>query len=199
MPSSKNYFTTTIKNCSVCEKSLELHNTRDIERKRFCSASCRNKYGTKLRISKLPEKKCAVCNIVFKSKSLNQKYCSSKCCSSLQVTRSYKYLNNNLDGYILLLIKKKERLHLSLEEIKTIYIKQQGLCALSKVPMTCIKIPNIKKVHTNLSIDRIDSTRGYDLDNIQLVCAIVNIMKSSLTMQEFSWWIGMLKGGIQNS
>jgi hypothetical protein len=104
-------------------------------------------------------------------------------------------LNGNFDGYILHLIKKDGRRDLTLDQMKEVFKKQKGLCALSGVPLTCIKIPNSKKVHTNLSIDRIDSDKGYELDNIQLVCAIVNIMKSSLTMEEFKWWIQTLSKG----
>lgn len=35
------------------------------------------------------------------------------------------------------------------------------------------------------SIDRIDSTKGYTKDNIQLVCVIANQAKSDLTHTEF--------------
>ena len=87
------------------------------------------------------------------------------------------------------LIKKPGRKHLLIEQMLELLEKQNGLCAISKVPLTCIKIPNNDKVLTNLSIDRVDSSRGYELDNIQLVCAIVNIMKSNLSMTEFNWWI----------
>ena len=80
-----------------------------------------------------------------------------------------------------------------------VYEKQQGLCAISKVPLTCIKIPNHKRIHTNLSIDRIDSNLDYTMSNIQLVCAIVNVMKSNLTMDEFKVWIQAIQGGLQNS
>ena len=38
--------------------------------------------------------------------------------------------------------------------------------------------------HYNISIDRIDSTKGYTKDNVQLVCAQVNMMKAEMTMEE---------------
>lgn len=33
---------------------------------------------------------------------------------------------------------------------------------------------------------------SYDLQNIQLVCAIVNTMKLNLTQTEFNWWVRQL-------
>ena len=37
----------------------------------------------------------------------------------------------------------------------------------------------------NISIDRIDSSKGYIKGNIQLVCGIVNVMKSDSSEDEF--------------
>jgi hypothetical protein len=38
------------------------------------------------------------------------------------------------------------------------------------------------------SLDRIDSTKGYSKDNIQIVCAQVNLMKHELTINELKFW-----------
>lgn len=43
---------------------------------------------------------------------------------------------------------------------------------------------------TNISIDRIDSAKGYSLDNIQLVCVVINLMKLDMTQAEFTAWCG---------
>lgn len=61
------------------------------------------------------------------------------------------------------------------------------MCALSNVPMTHIQGQG--KVPTNVSIDRIDPTKGYERDNVQLVCYWVNIMKGALFEEEFFWWL----------
>ena len=45
-------------------------------------------------------------------------------------------------------------------------------------------IYNKGRISTNLSIDRIDSLKGYTKDNIQLVCHLCNLMKSNLSMNE---------------
>jgi hypothetical protein len=40
-------------------------------------------------------------------------------------------------------------------------------------------------VNTNASIDRIDSSKGYVVDNIQFVCRIANTAKSDLSQEDF--------------
>lgn len=40
------------------------------------------------------------------------------------------------------------------------------------------------RVNTNLSIDRIDSSKGYTKDNVQLVTMAANQMKNDLTLDE---------------
>lgn len=80
-----------------------------------------------------------------------------------------------------------------------LYHKQKGKCAITGQDLTFIKKTDGKKIHTNLSIDRIDSSKGYDLNNIQYVCAIVNVMKSILSIEELQWWCQKVIQGAQNS
>ena len=49
--------------------------------------------------------------------------------------------------------------------------------------MTLI-IGNGKRNKYNLSIDRIDSSKGYTKDNIQLVCSAANMMKGYMEYNE---------------
>jgi hypothetical protein len=53
-------------------------------------------------------------------------------------------------------------------------------CALSNRPVF-FEIGNRDRI----SVDRIDNTRGYDFDNIQFVSAEVNMIRNSLSMQDF--------------
>lgn len=41
------------------------------------------------------------------------------------------------------------------------------------------------RTNTNVSIDRIDSNKGYTKDNVQLVCSAINFMKSNLSLNDF--------------
>lgn len=199
MPSSPPNFKVVEKNCLECGDNLVLKTVRDIDRKNFCSRGCSNTYTTRQKFSLLPNKVCKVCDKEFKPTNYCQDICGKDCRTKNQIAKSYKYLNGNFKAYIMQLICKKGRENLTIEFMLDLLESQKGLCAVSEIPLTCIKIPNSKRVHTNLSIDRIDSTKGYELDNIQLVCAIVNVMKSNLSMTEFKWWIQAIQGGLQNS
>ncbi len=66
------------------------------------------------------------------------------------------------------------------EFILDLWNKQQGLCAISKIPMT-YEIDS-GRVYTNLSIDQIIQGKGYTEDNVQLVCMAVNQLKSDWDM-----------------
>lgn len=60
--------------------------------------------------------------------------------------------------------------------ILDLWNKQEGLCAISKIPMTYEL--DSGRVFTNVSIDQIRYGEGYTEDNVQLVCSAVNQLKS---------------------
>lgn len=66
---------------------------------------------------------------------------------------------------------------LSVDTVPDLWREQDGKCALSGLPL--IKHPR------TWSIDRIDSHRGYEPDNVQLVTKKVNMMKGVLAQEEF--------------
>jgi hypothetical protein len=44
----------------------------------------------------------------------------------------------------------------------------------------------------NVSIDRIDSELGYVIENIQLVCWRINLLKNDLSYLQLLWWVRAL-------
>ena len=57
--------------------------------------------------------------------------------------------------------------------------------------MTGFQMTHIKGqgfVPTNISIDRIDNDRGYDIDNIRLVCYRANVIRSNMSDTELWAW-----------
>ena len=66
------------------------------------------------------------------------------------------------------------------ECVEKLYEEQGGLCAISGLEMATET--NNKK---SLSIDRIDSSKGYIQGNVQLVCVIINEMKNEYSMELF--------------
>lgn len=85
---------------------------------------------------------------------------------------------------------KKLSVEITKQYIIDLYHQQTGLCAITKQKMTHIAYSRgEEKKHIinniNISVDRIDSNKGYTKDNIQLVCAIINRMKSDLSNEQF--------------
>jgi len=70
---------------------------------------------------------------------------------------------------------------LSVEAIWQIYLAQNKVCALSGMPISWAEVG---QTHT-ASLDRIDSSLGYTLGNVQLVHKDVNMMKQSYSNERF--------------
>lgn len=66
-----------------------------------------------------------------------------------------------------------------------LYYKQEGKCVLSGETLTKIALENNGINNFNISINRIDSSKGYTKDNIQLVGSIINIMKNDIIEKDF--------------
>lgn len=72
---------------------------------------------------------------------------------------------------------------LSVDTLELLWHTQGGRCALTGWDMTMELGRGI--VPTNCSLDRIDSARGYEVGNVQLVCRAANIAKSDLSLNDF--------------
>lgn len=72
---------------------------------------------------------------------------------------------------------------LTMDDIANVYEKQKGICALTDESIVFPEVGHPCKALA--SIDRIDSSKGYVLDNIQLVTRQVNMMKQSYNQQLF--------------
>ena len=70
---------------------------------------------------------------------------------------------------------------LTIEDIWSMYEKQEGVCALSGVPIGWAE----KGLTATASIDRIDSSEGYILENVQLVHKDINFMKQQFDQEYF--------------
>jgi hypothetical protein len=72
--------------------------------------------------------------------------------------------------------------HINQAHLYNCYHKQKGKCALSGQQMTWLTGQG--RVDSNISLDRIDPTVGYEPDNIQLITYRCNIMKHDLCEAE---------------
>lgn len=71
--------------------------------------------------------------------------------------------------------------NITIEDAWNLFVKQNGKCALSNIE---IEIPRSKK-RSSASIDRIDSSKDYSIENIQWVHKTVNKMKMALPQEIF--------------
>ena len=74
------------------------------------------------------------------------------------------------------------KFNITLKDLYKLYKKQNGLCVISGIEMTYIVGGGFKD--KNISIDRIDNSKGYIKNNIQLVCSRINIMRGNLSYDE---------------
>jgi hypothetical protein len=70
---------------------------------------------------------------------------------------------------------------ISVADAWAIINKQGWKCALSGVPFT----QGGGRSRTQFSMDRIDSTRGYEPGNVQFVTLVINLAKKNMTDAEF--------------
>jgi len=70
---------------------------------------------------------------------------------------------------------------LVVEDVWQKYVDQEGVCNLSGIP---IGWSAVGQSHT-VSIDRIDSAKGYTVDNIQLLHKDINMMKQAFSQKHF--------------
>ena len=69
--------------------------------------------------------------------------------------------------------------NVSFEYLADLLIEQDFKCALSDIELDAMNINN------NASLDRIDSSKGYVVGNVQWVYFKINMMKQQYTQQEF--------------
>ncbi len=164
--------------CFVCG------NERPKENGKFCSMACRDKKEKPSR-----EYTCVVCDAKFLAKVPFAKYCSVRC-------RGY---GAKLDarGFLRHLLKHRKRhLTISLEEICEMYVRQNGICAISGIPMT--HSTGLGRCYTNISIDRLDPGGPYVIENVRLVCLAVNLMRLDMKDEELLSWCRSINSNMLN-
>lgn len=140
-------------------------------------------------------------------RGLKRHFCSAKCCGHAVIDNlpppsadRAKHLDpaNQLDEYTIVRYhyrnakkhtkqrKTPRAFAVTLSDLKYIWEKQEGRCALTgweMIPRYHSKalkgLEKNGKMHPRqASLDRIDSTRGYEPDNVRFVCYMANCAKS---------------------
>ena len=189
------------KTCAICSGIFisNVYNTKT------CSSKCRKIYRNEH--SKAYNKKycrvgtygkiCKVCNKPFTFKHHSEVTCSPECKKINHLQVSYNSLDGNWGKYLQSLCRNRtepsRQKEFTSQDLNNLLIKQEYKCALTGETLTCVVKRNIgikkrNRYPTNVSIDRIDSQKGYTIDNIQLVCLIANIAKQDSTVTEYINW-----------
>lgn len=149
-------------------------------------------------------KKCNKCDAIKKIDEFkkNRNYC--KICANQYNIQSRKKLKKNppiIDKkgnlfWVTTLLrnkkngKKKHGLHLSYEDILNQFETQNGKCFYSNIDL------NLKFNQTTpdqISIDRIDSKKPYEKNNIVLCCLSLNLAKNKFSIEDFQQFLKNLK------
>lgn len=141
--------------------------------------------------------KCSKCKKTLLKQCFNpNKRASSGCQTFCKTCRGIanKNYTNNFDSFVRKIYlharnrSQKRKLEFSIDhdQIKQLWDTQEGRCALSGRRMTWgVATSGIQGNNDNISIDRIDSSKGYIIENIHLVTARANLMKRDYPMDVF--------------
>lgn len=144
---------------------------------------------------------CANCQKSFKRRLADHKlhlkrgrgkvYCSPKCRFGHAQLDEFSDFKRILWMSARSAAKKKISCDLTLEFLKQLWEKQNGLCSYSGIPMTLDK--KDKKTLFSASLDRIDSKIGYLQSNVEFVCLFINLGKNNRSKTEVQDFISRLK------
>lgn len=83
--------------------------------------------------------------------------------------------------------KRNIPFELDINDAWGLYLQQKSLCAISGVDISFAPTTNKKdRKYQTASLDRIDSSKGYTINNVQWVHKDVNIMKNKFSMEYFN-------------
>lgn len=132
-------------------------------------------------------------NFVYRRDRDQYKTICKKCLAErqreLRSSSIAKHLGNALSSAL-----KRRGGNAKTADVYRLWVKQEGKCSITGVEMVfgTEYYRNADTKYRTISIDRIDSSRGYDSDNIQLVCLWVNIAKQTLTLEQLKGWCALV-------
>lgn len=181
------------KGCQVTKLRTEFHkNGKTVHP--ICKICRQSERKTKRYPRKEGIKKCPTCNTFLDTKkyfnsdqrSPDGLQCYCKGCKELQRYRGFSTFN----GFMANLLrdirgnakKRGIQVNIVLEDLIDLYKNQDGMCIYTGIKMTHICKERDTTEHIinkwNISVDRINSDKPYQKDNLQLTCAVVNRLKS---------------------
>lgn len=163
-------------NCSiVCLKpNSEIIRNKSLNKKLFCSRSCACSYGNKMSVGKLRNRN----NISL-------------------------YCKNRIDGltyfrYYLKSAKNKyKELNITIYDLKNQWEKQNGICPYTNLQLELRSTSKpVDNKFIQASLDRIDSSKGYIVDNIQFISMPINFLKGQMSNEETIKYLKLITNNI---
>lgn len=163
-----------------CGKELTVRG-KSLRSKQTLSCGCYNREATSHNNNLERDGSCILCGKEYRYCAPVKKiYCSKKCADSIKSTygKNFKKTLKSLlhRSKTCKRVRNKElRFDLDYDFLLALFRKQSGRCSKTGVKFV---LPQVARRNPwSPSIDRIDSSKGYTKDNIQLVCWIYNISK----------------------
>jgi hypothetical protein len=77
---------------------------------------------------------------------------------------------------------------ITIEQAWELFLKQDKKCALTNFPLTFSESRHVEAEKQTASLDRIDSSKGYIVGNIQWIHKQINYMKHMMSQETFINW-----------
>jgi hypothetical protein len=142
-----------------------------------CNKQIQYKWNCELRVANERNSVCKSCRTSRANKSLkrNNKWANNP------AWKGYKEIPGNWFTKYFLRSNRKRTGDITIQDVWDLYEKQNRKCALSGISISFNKTES----GISASLDRIDSSKEYTKDNIQLVHKDVNTMKNKFNQTDF--------------
>lgn len=100
--------------------------------------------------------------------------------------KGYQGISGRILGHYKYFAKKRRiSFKINIKHMWEQYLKQNKKCPYTKIDLILESKDSKSRLPSNASLDRIDSTKGYEPGNIQWVFKKINILKNDLSQKEF--------------
>lgn len=163
--------------CEAQKPQSEYNRNIKLGRKNFCCRECSCKYRNNLYKDNPTDKQ-------LQSQQQIKRYAGNR----KDEWTPYRYTLRNA-------LKCFKECNLTLEYLKQIWEQQDGICPYTGLKLylpTWKKVGNAEQMWCRASLDRIDSSKGYVVGNVQFISTPINLMKSTMSDLETKQYLKLI-------